>query len=1022
MSNYDQFRDKLREIFMMDHAELDFGIYRIMNQKRDEINTFLDKTLLPQVKKILGGSNTDAAKALQQELDKAVKQCGDLEIDPNTNKKVIELREKIEASTAGNEELENEVFNHLTIFFSRYYDNGDFVSKRRYKDNAYAIPYNGEEVKLHWANSDQYYIKTSEYFQNYTFNVTVDEKTNARKKVHFVLKDVTTEQNNNKATSGMERRFALYQDEEAASIEVIQNADGEDELNIYFTYELMPKGTKQDDLMATAFSYVKENLPEVFSALITTLCPTEKDKKRTLLQKHLKDYTDKNQFDYFIHKDLGGFLRRELDFYIKNEVLFIDDLDEKHVMQQLNQVRAIKAVGEKIITMLAQIEDFQKRLWLKKKFVVQSDYCITLDRVPESFYAEICENEAQRKEWVRLFAIDEIDGFSVPLTEDFLRQNLCLVLDTAFFSSAFKHSLVSKMEDVDKKCNGLMIQSDNKHALSLLTAKYKDCVSGVYIDPPYNTGSDGFVYKDNYLHSSWLAMMQERLLSAKTLMKQSAPISISINENELFSLKGLMDTLFDGNYYSTLTVKVRHEDRILKGDKDFHEVYENLLFYSKNSLFKPLKRIKDNSSIEDYKYTIETKEADRIIELGDKLVEVYSPKNYEIIKRSTPSSDYLKPISVRGSIREGNSSGRFYVAYLEELAKDYPGYLFKVPQMGDDKYGYRFFWTPSVESGRKNGDYYQGKPIKGKDILEIPYPNYIDFEKAFNDATNEGGVAYRNGKKPLEFMKHVLSLQKIMEDKESLVLDFFAGSATTGHTVLNFNKEDHGNRKYLLCQVGDIFNEITKKRMSRSIYSEDWKDGKPVSREGISQCFKYIRLEQYEDTLNNLEVKPQGDLFDKDEDKDFHESYMLQYMMDMDTRDSLFNIERFVHPFDVKLKTTRDNELVETNVDMVETFNYLIGLEVDTIRWTHGDEICVVEGRLHRNQDKALIIWRDTEKVDNTELNAFFRRNDYHVKDSEFDIIYVNGDNTLQNQKRDDEHWKVVLIEEEFQKRMFEEC
>lgn len=1036
MSNYNQFLEKLREIFMMNHAELDFGIYRIMNQKREEITKFLEKDLLPQVKKILGSNNSDAAKTLQQELDKAVKQCEALRIDPNTSMTVIELREQIAASSASNEELENEVFNHLTIFFSRYYDNGDFVSKRRYKDNAYAIPYNGEEVKLHWANNDQYYIKTSEYFQNYTFNVLLDD--NTKKKVHFVLKDVSTEQNNNKAASGMERRFALYQDEEAASVEVIRNEDGEEELNIYFTYELMAKGTKQDALMAAAFDSIKTQLPADFSVLITTLCPTEKLKKRTLLEKHLTDYTAKNSFDYFIHKDLGGFLRRELDFYIKNEVLLIDDLDEKHVMQQLNQVRAIKGVGEKIITMLAQIEDFQKRLWLKKKFVVQSDYCITLDRVPESFYAEICENEAQRKEWVRLFAIDEIkgtdlsdkenlslndlfeaaQGYSEPLTEDFLRQNPYLVLDTALFSTSFKHRLLSKMGDVDKKCNGLLIQSDNRHALSLLTAKYKDCVSGVYIDPPYNTGSDGFVYKDNYLHSSWLAMMQERLLSAKILMKQSAPISISINENELFSLKGLMDTLFDGNYYSTLTVKVRHEDRILKGDKDFHEVYENLLFYSKNNLFKPLKRIKDNSSIEDYKYTIETKDADRIIELGDKLVEVYSPKNYEIIKNSTPSSEYLKPISVRGSIREGNSSGRFYVAYLEELAKDFPGYLFKVPQMGDDKYGYRYFWTPSVESGRKNGDYYQGKPIKGKDILEIPYPNYIDFEKAFNDATNEGGVAYRNGKKPLEFMKYVLSLQKIMEDKNSLVLDYFAGSATTGHTVLNFNKEDNGNRMYLLCQVGDIFDEITKKRMSRSIYSEDWKDGKPVSRKGISQCFKYIRLEQYEDTLNNLEVKKKGDLFGSNED--FHESYMLQYMMDMETRDSLFNIDRFVHPFDVKLKTTRDNELVETTVDMVETFNYLIGLEVDAIRWTHNDEICVVEGRLHRNQDKALIIWRDTEKVNNAELNDFFRRNDYHVKDSEFDVIYVNGDNTLQNQKRDDEHWKVVLIEEEFQEKMFE--
>lgn len=1024
MSNYDQFRDKLREIFMMDHAELDFGIYRIMNQKRGEINRFMEKDLLPQVKKILGGSNSDTAKALQQELVKAIKQCQDLEIDPNTNKKVIELREKIDASSAGNEELENEVFNHLTIFFSRYYDNGDFVSKRRYKDNAYAIPYNGEEVKLHWANSDQYYIKTSEYFQNYTFNVTIDEKTNAKKKVHFVLKDVTTEQNNNKAASGMERRFALYQDEEAASIEVIQNADGEDELNIYFTYELMPKATKQDALMASAFDSIKGQLPEDFKVLAQTLCPTEKNKKRTLLEKHLADYTAKNSFDYFIHKDLGGFLRRELDFYIKNEVLLIDDLDEKHVMQQLNQVRAIKAVGEKIITMLAQIEDFQKRLWLKKKFVVQSDYSITLDRVPESFYAEICENEAQRKEWVRLFAIDEIQGYSEPLAEDFLRQNPYLVLDTAFFSLSFKHQLQSKMEDVDKSCNGLLINSENYQALNLLQDRYAKSVKCVYIDPPYNTGDDGFAYKDRFQHSSWLSMIYDRLKMGKVYTHSESNFVVSIDEVEQPNLREVMDMVFGKeNFISDMVWAAgrKNDSKFISISHEYMAIYANDRKYLSDHKIQWSQRKKGLDEIYSTYEKLKRKYKDNY-----QAIEADLKKWYKDLPDSHPSKAHKHYCRIDGE-------GIFFADNISWPGGGGPKYDVLHPITNKPVVIPSRGWIYSTPERMKE-IIDQGLVLFGEDETSVPclksYLKNREYQAPYSVFYQDGRAATKRlrdviGNSDFGFPKDEIVIAETISfnsNSEDIFFDYFAGSGTTAHSVINLNRSDKGNRKYMLCEMGGYFDKLTKPRIEKVIYSEDWKDGQPVSRKGISQCFKYIRLEQYEDTLNNLEVKQQGGLFDKDEDKDFRESYMLQYMMDMDTRDSLFNIERFVHPFDVKLKTTRDNELVETNVDMVETFNYLIGLEVDTIRWTHGDEICVVEGRLHRNQDKALIIWRDTEKVDNTELNVFFRRNDYHVKDSEFDIIYVNGDNTLQNQKRDDEHWKVVLIEEEFQKRMFEEC
>lgn len=254
-------------------------------------------------------------------------------------------------------------------------------------------------------------------------------------------------------------------------------------------------------------------------------------------------------------------------------------------------------------------------------------------------------------------------------------------------------------------------------------------------------------------------------------------------------------------------------------------------------------------------------------------------------------------------------------------------------------------------------------------------------------------------------------------------MDIFAGSGTTGQSVLMLNKESkfpNKWRKYILVEMGLYFNTATKPRIEKVIYSEDWKDGKPVSRKGISQCFKYIRLEQYEDTLNNLQPKHQRLNFSGEDGKgDFAESYLLGYMLDTETKGDLFNLEWFVHPFNMTLKTTKDNELVDTPVDMVETFNYLIGLNVETLRYPK-DGYCVVEGYTHVGNEHTLVIWRDCEKVGNEALNEFFRKQAYSTTDSEFDKIYVNGDNTLPNIKTDEEHWKVVLIEEEFKKRMFE--
>ena len=972
-TNYhDSFIKKLQEIFMMDHAELDFGIYRIMNQKRAEIEHYLKFELLPQVKTALAGAPDGS---------------------------------------------DNEVFSHLVTFFSRYYDNGDFISKRRYKDNTYAIPYNGEEVKLHWANADQYYIKSSEYFRDYTFVLPT-----SRRKVHFVLKDASMEQNNNKAANNMERRFALYKPEEEE--ETFYEVNGE-ELNIFFTYELMPKGTKQENLIAEAFDSIKDVIPMEFSELLTVKIPTKDKTNRTLLEKHLTDYTAKNSFDYFIHKDLGGFLLRELDFYIKNEVMLLDDLDAQHIASQLNIIKAIKTVGEKIIRMLAQLEDFQKKLWLKKKFVVQCDYCITLDRVPRELYPEIIANDRQREEWVRLFAIDEIKGdlttvaYSVPLTMEFLEQNPFLVLDTAFFSKQFKHKLVKHLGDkgIDKQCNGLLINSENFQALELLQEKYEKLINGVYTDPLYNTGSDGFMYKDGYNHSSWLSMINERISLTRQLLSYDAPIFLSLNSKELANFvcsQNEIDTWF--------SIKVRHEERLLRNDIKYQDVIEYLIQI--NPQFTPSRIYSDTKdSLSDYIWDISTAtKPDEILIIGDFTVEKYLPNNYKISNIS-PNKKGLKRYLIRGSlITQSGSASEYYEQNLR-LRKDIdgPGCLYKVMNMGvkGDGLGYRYIMQP-LENGGNNGIYFQGYPLKHED-KGLPHPNLFNYEPAFNSCSNEGGVKFAGGKKPLAFLDKVFEIASF--DKDSIILDFFAGSAPTAHETMLSNIRNNANRKYILIEMAEYFQEKTKTRTIRSIYSPNpkaWRDGKPVSRQGISQCFKYMRLEQYEDTLNNLELKQQQTSAQFEDGSSFKESFMLSYMLDVETRDSLLNLKMFENPFAMTLKTTKDNELVETPVDMVETFNYLIGLNVETEDWYKGENICVVQGYTHRDNLHTLVIWRNCKEIDNEQLNQFFERMDFRTRDSEFDLIYVNGDNTLPNLRRDEDNWKVVLIEEEFTKRMFE--
>lgn len=575
---------KLKELFQLDQPDLDFGLYRIMHAKSAEITQFLEKDLLPQVQAAFALYKTADKAEIEKELAKVIAGIEAAGMDPSQSPKVKELQAKLQSEAVDVGGLEGEVYDHLLSFFRRYYSEGDFLSRRVYKPGVYAIPYEGEEIKLHSANADQYYIKTSEYLQDYAFRLR-PESDRSPWRVHFRLVDIAEgEHGNVKAIEGKDRLFVLA-DAGASGRDFVSEEDGKDgkELVIKFLYrpatlsdwpaEIRDEKAKpptQKDLVSFAVKRILTVTDAALSEWVTELSgphvlSTGEKADYTRLDAHLRRYTARNTFDYFIHKDLSSFLRRELDFYVKNEVMHIDDVEQETVArvdQYLSKLRVVRRIAGKVIAFLGQLEDFQKKLWLKKKFVVESSYCVALSSVPEELYQEIAKNERQRDEWVTLLGIDGIaddltkKGYSVPLTPEFLRAHPTLMVDTRNFSADFNSRLIAAIDDLEEKTDLFLIQGENYQALSLLQPTLAERVRCIYIDPPYNTGSDGFAYKDAYQRSSWQAMMADRVATGLSLLERGGAMLASINDIELAGLRFLLDSQAGSeNHVGTLVWK-----------------------------------------------------------------------------------------------------------------------------------------------------------------------------------------------------------------------------------------------------------------------------------------------------------------------------------------------------------------------------------------------------------------------------------------------------------------------------------
>lgn len=373
-----------------------------------------------------------------------------------------------------------------------------------------------------------------------------------------------------------------------------------------------------------------------------------------------------------------------------------------------------------------------------------------------------------------------------------------------------------------------LLEGDNLHSLKLLEKTHRGGVDVIYIDPPYNTKKNDFMYDDKYvekddayIHSKWLSFMSARLKCARNILSDSGIICISIDEKEYSQLKILMDDIFsEFNHLSTHHIQVRYPNKSLNEDNDWQPVMEYVLIYAKDKSKFSANKPCEEYNLEKFCYEIDELSPGESFVVGGKTVTVFRDGEWKITKVDNPGIGYLKETWASGSIvRQSGTAAEFLDKYLLARKKiDGLGCLYKIDNMGEDGLGYRYVSGPKKVNAIR-GKFYSGVPtIRIKEIESgtakktRPIPNFYDFSADVGNIRHEGGVAFNGGKKPIRLLKQLINYHP---NHNSIVLDFFAGSGSTGHAVTELNKQDGGKRRYILCtnNENDICEKITYQRL-----------------------------------------------------------------------------------------------------------------------------------------------------------------------------------------------------------------
>ena len=1021
-------REKLRDMFHFSHNDLDFGIFRILKIKRDEVNQFIEEKLPSIVEEALKEVTNTLYESQLIKVKEFVNEYGsrrDRDRLENIAENFQELIDFLQAEDKEDliapletdpDELKSKlafrVYNHIHSFFEGYYRDGDFgyndrstaLYKVDYPDEA---DYNGADTLFHWKCRDSYYVKTATGFNSIIFEVE-------GKRIEYRLEgkaNSSIAQNNNRDDFKHYRfdrieppkpddpeptwRVILHLAETSTpKVEIYREMSAQifserDDVDIYL-HESVKRGTelgkpifkdlantydKVNDGRLQGIKALHINLDSYAEKLASHLDFKALGKNRAERQTKLKISSTVKRFftldknlntffvgmdsDYFIHKDLDKFLKTEQRRYIQNTIL--GDLDTLLNNSPENPTFAIatafRNVTDEIIALLVAVETFQKQLFLMKKKVVSTNYLISVGKISEAtkdapvqrekLISQILKNEAQLADWRETFGIDITE--QLPLLEGLYPT---LPLDTRHFKEdeTFVDELLSLFDNLESQIDGVLLNSENFQALDLLMEKYRGTIKCVHIDPPYNTNTSGFLYKNSYQHSSWLTMMENRLFLAEQLMAPNSCILCHIDEHEYENLFLVFNALPLKNQGTVIWDKRNP----VSGANRIATQHEYMVCRSKGNI--------------KLQYRSLNREA--ILKKASILVK----------KHRVPTPECRKEFKDWLRNKSEFSAGERAFSEMDEAGAVYRNVHMGAPELRTDP---KFFKPlihpvthkpcPIPRNGWGNApEFMQGLLAKNLIIFgpdETTQPQRKNYLKDYVNTELSSLIASGEKGKPqiealgLDFpFCHPVGLYEnlvwtITPKGEGITLDFFAGSGTTGHAILNLNKTNNGNRKFILVEMGDYFDSTLKERIRRVMFSQNWKTGKPDPKkkiDGTVGIIKYQRLEQYEDVLDNLITSPP----DYEAKTELPVKYLyrpeeqqIRLMMDMRA------------PFSNRIAYGKDS--TEDFVDVLETYCYLKGLPIHRrLRLDLNDQVY----RVVRSGTRAVVFRNVTEADDTFQL------------------------------------------------------
>lgn len=815
------------------------------------------------------------------------------------------LHEDIEKALKPFPHFRDELFDKLYTFFYRYFSESGSIYFRYtpLHQNVYEKVYTDDkDVMLFYKTHMLYYVKTDRLFksleaeidgQKFFFDVSALEhkKANEKREIIYSLKDT--------------------------------RKDGA----IVFSVAHSEKGrkTKVDDILKA----LKKNRIKL----------TEE-----LLERALRVFEKQSEVDYFINKNAKAFLEEQFNLWLYQYV-FSGESEWRET--RIKQLQTLKDIASKIIAFISQFEDELVKIWNKPKFVLNSNYVITLDRMitpsplrgegkGEGENLQMIEQilkhpnfKAQVQEWQQLGIVDETfkktDVYFKDLTGTHLSEEYKhLPIDTKYFKD-LELEILGLFDNLDEELDGRLIKSENYQALNTILPKFREKVKCIHIDPPYNTQTSGFLYKNQYQHSSWLTMMENRLRLAFSVMCRDGALVCHIDENEYENLH-LLCTHIGIPDSGTI---VWDKKNPMLGRKGIATQHEYILWCSWQEAPVYLRPINIH----------------RILEKARTLIRKYGNVN-EVARR-----EFTTWI---GSC-DGLTGGERAYHFIDDDGRVYQSVAMGAPEPRTDPKFHRPLihfvtgkpcpvpsngWSRSPDTLMELVE--KGEIIFGRDETVQPRRKVFltdESRRQLSSVISDSG----RGKKDVETLGldfaycHPVSLYEILigagaPHNDEIVIDFFAGSGTTGHAVINLNRrEDGGRRKYILVEMGDCFDTVLLPRIKKVVFSDKWKEGQAQAGQGIGHFMKYYQLEQYEDTLRRVK-DDDSDLFD-DPNQDPYNQYV--FLRDL----------KLLEALDVDLKKNKvkvDLGKLYKGIDIAETLSNLTGkwikrITPDSVEFADGE-------------------------------------------------------------------------------------